>query len=139
MSIVVASGHFAPLHKGHLLYLEAARKLGDKLVVIVNTDKQIRLRGSKSFMGECERLSIVQSLRYVDLAVLSMDEDLSVNETLCLLYDMLGGVDLFVNGGDVQSENDCRESFLCKELGIDLMFGVGGSQKVQSSRILRGE
>ena len=40
--VVVVSGYFNPIHSGHLDYLEEAKKLGDYLVVIVNSDNQVQ-------------------------------------------------------------------------------------------------
>ena len=64
--VVVVSGYFNPIHSGHLDYLEQAKKLGDYLVVIVNSDKQVEMKGSDPFMNEYERLKIVRALRCVD-------------------------------------------------------------------------
>lgn len=127
--VVAASGYFNPLHAGHLNYLCGARELGDLLVVIVNNDDQVRLKGSRPFMGQWERQKIVKSLRYVDYAVCALDHhDTSVNHSLELLRP-----DVFANGGDVGSEADCREAETCRRLGIEMAFGVGGTDKIQSS------
>jgi len=80
--LVAASGYFNPLHKGHVEYLERARSLGDRLIVIVNSDLQRRLKGSKEFMDESERLYIVSALRCVDEVFLSIDADASVCASL---------------------------------------------------------
>ena len=77
--IVIVSGYFNPIHKGHIEYFENARKHGDELWVIVNSDLQRELKGSKAFQNEEERLKIVSSLRVVDRAYLSIDEDRTVN------------------------------------------------------------
>ena len=64
--VVVISGYFNPLHGGHLDYIQAAAKLGNILVVIVNNDKQVSIKGSKPFMKAEERLRIIAALRDVD-------------------------------------------------------------------------
>ena len=66
MKLVIASGYFNPLHRGHVSYLEEAKKLGDKLFVIVNNDIQVKLKGSKEFLDANERELIVKALRVVD-------------------------------------------------------------------------
>ena len=81
-TIVCASGYFNPIHYGHIEYLEKSKQLGDKLIVIVNSDKQSHLKKGTSFMPENERLKIVRSLRCVDAAILSVDEDRTVCKTL---------------------------------------------------------
>ncbi len=98
-TIVCASGYFNPIHYGHIEYLEKSKQLGDKLIVIVNSDKQSHLKKGASFMPEDERLKIVRSLRCVDAAVLSVDEDRTVCKTLSHLHP-----DIFTNGGDQNND-----------------------------------
>lgn len=124
--IVCASGYFNPIHKGHIAYLEAARELGDSLIVIVNNDKQVKLKGTVPFMDENERMVIVKALSCVDEVVLSIDEDLSVSQTLISIMPFI-----FANGGDV-SYDRIRELDVCDEYGIRIVTGVGG-KKIQSS------
>jgi len=76
--IILASGYFNPLHVGHLEYLELAKGIGDKLIVIVNNDKQVKIKGSIPFMNEGDRLRIVKALKCVDEVFLSIDFDKSV-------------------------------------------------------------
>jgi FAD synthetase len=67
---VIAFGSFDILHPGHLKYLNEARKLGDRLVVVVARDDSFALfKGRKPVMGQNDRARIVGSLRMVDLAV----------------------------------------------------------------------
>jgi len=125
MKIVAASGYFNPLHKGHVEYLERARSLGDKLIVIVNNDFQVKLKGSKEFMDEQERLMIVRSLRCVDMAVLATDKD----PTVCKSIEMVRP-DIFAKGGD-RFTYEIPESKICRDLGIAIVDGLGA--KIQSS------
>jgi cytidyltransferase-like protein len=125
MKIVAASGYFNPLHKGHVEYLERAKTLGDKLIVIVNNDFQVKLKGSKEFMDEQERLQIVRSLSCVDMAILSADVDPTVCKTLWLVRP-----DIFAKGGD-RYTYEIPESKICRELGIAIIDGLGA--KIQSS------
>ena len=82
---IICSGYFNPLHIGHLELLENAKKAGDLLIVIVNNDLQRKLKGSKEFQTEDERLAIVRAIRYVDIAYVSIDEDATQIETLKML------------------------------------------------------
>ena len=82
MKVVAVSGYFDPIHVGHLEYLKMAKSLGDKLVVIINSDYQAGLKKGKSFMLEQDRLEIVQALRCVDEVFLSIDKDKSVCKSL---------------------------------------------------------
>ena len=103
--VVVASGYFNPIHSGHLNYLEQAKKIGDYLIVIVNSDEQVKMKGSDPFMNENERLKIVRSLRCVDKAVVAVDEDGTVCQSLRKEYYQLQDDPFFIgmafaNGGD---------------------------------------
>ena len=75
MKFVVISGYFNPLHVGHLDYISSAKALGHKLIVIVNNDKQVEIKGSVPFMKEEDRFRIISSLKDVDYTYLSTDED----------------------------------------------------------------
>ena len=125
MKKIACSGYFNPLHKGHVEYLEKAKELGDYLVVIVNSDKQRALKGSKEFMNEDERMLIVSALRCVDEVVLSIDEDGTVCDSIRLVQP-----DIFAKGGD-RTVGEIPESKVCNELGIQMVDGLG--DKVQSS------
>ena len=75
MKVVATSGYFDPLHVGHLECLEMAAELGDKLIVIVNSDLQAKLKKGESFMKEEDRMRIVSKLDCVDEVFLSIDKD----------------------------------------------------------------
>jgi len=129
---IIVSGYVNPLHKGHLELFEKAKVSGDQLWVIVNSDFQRELKGSKEFMLEDERLLIVSAIGIVDKALISIDEDKTQCATLADLADKYSNqYDLyFANGGD-QSNNTIAEVSVCKEKGIRLIDGLGG--KIQSS------
>ena len=131
--IVICSGYFNPLHDGHCSMIEDAARLGNKLLVIVNNDKQVQLKGSVPFFTETQRIKIIQSLKFVDEAILAVDNDPSINQTLALIRNQYKDASiLFINGGDVNSGN-CRELEVCARLGINSLFGVGGFQKKNNS------
>jgi len=129
--VVVASGYFNPIHIGHINLMAEAKKIGDYLVVIVNNDEQVKLKGSCPFMPELERMEIVKSIKFVDEVFLSVDKDKSVSQTLRALTKIYPGELFFANGGDKNLEN-IPEVKTCEELNIKIINGVGGD-KVQSS------
>ena len=123
--IVAVSGYFDPLHVGHIEYLEMAKSLGDKLIVILNNDNQAALKKGKSFMNEEDRLTIVASLKCVDNVFLSIDQDRNVCKSLSFLKP-----DIFANGGD-RANKEIPEAKVCDELGIALVDWLG--TKIRSS------
>jgi len=130
--VIIVSGYFNPLHKGHLELFQKAKEAGDELWVIVNSDHQRALKGSKEFMLEQERLIIVSAIGIVDKALISIDKDKTQCATLADLADKYSTeYELyFANGGD-QNNDTIAEVPVCKERGIGLLEGLG--DKIQSS------
>ena len=129
---IIVSGYFNPIHKGHLEYFNKAKELAHKLIVIVNNDHQRALKGSKEFQKEDERMIIVSNIKAVDKAILSIDNDRTVGETLKMVAEKFGSeFELaFANGGD-QNNDTIPEKRICEEIGISLIDGLG--DKIQSS------
>ena len=128
--IVATSGYFDPLHVGHLECLEMAKELGDRLIVIVNSDLQAKLKKGESFMKEEDRMKIVSALKCVDHVFLSIDKDKSQCESLRHINP-----DIFAKGGD-RTSGEIPESKVCRELGIEIIDGLG--EKIRSSSDLTG-
>jgi cytidyltransferase-like protein len=130
--IIIVSGYFNPIHKGHLEYFNIAKENADKLFVIVNNDNQRRLKGSKEFQDEDERMFIVSNIKAVDKVVLSIDTDRTVCNTIESIAKEFGKKFklAFANGGD-QNNNICPERDICNQYKIELIDGLG--DKIQSS------
>ena len=97
----IVSGYFNPLHQGHLEYIHAAKIQCDCLIVIVNNDAQVKLKGSTPFMDQNHRRLIVSSLRDVDQAVIAVDTEKTVCQTLLEIRKKYPEDDLeFYNSGD---------------------------------------
>ena len=129
---IIVSGYFNPIHKGHLELFEKSKALGDMLIVIVNSDLQRFLKGSKEFQKEDERLIIVKAIKYVDFAMVSIEQDRTQIESIKEIHSIFNEThDLsFANGGD-QNNDTIPEARICEELGVSLIDGVG--EKIQSS------
>ena len=129
---VIVSGYFNPIHKGHLEYFHHAKSHADALFVIVNSDHQRLLKGSKEFQDEDERVLIVSSLQVVDKVFLSTDKDRTVCETIAHIHKAYAAeyALAFANGGD-QNNDTIPEKPICEQLGIALIDGLG--DKIQSS------
>ena len=119
MKIVATSGYFDPLHVGHLECLELAKQLGDKLIVIVNSDLQAKLKKGESFMKQEDRMKIILALKCVYEVFLSIDKDKSQCASLRYLTP-----DIFAKGGDRISD-EIPEFKVCRELGIKIVDGLG--------------
>ena len=130
MKTVAISGYFDPIHVGHLEYITEARKLGDKLIVIVNNNHQCVLKKGKPFMDEKDRVLITSCLKDVDEVFLSVDHDKTVCKSLELLKP-----DIFANGGD-RKNYEIPESAICKRYNIQIIDGLG--EKIRSSSDLTG-
>ena len=130
MKVVAISGYFDPIHVGHLEYINMAKKLGDKLVVIVNNNYQCELKKGKPFMDEKDRVTIVSNLKNVDEVFLSIDKD----KTVCASLEKIKP-DIFANGGD-RKNYEIPESVICKNYDIKIIDGLG--EKIRSSSDLTG-
>lgn len=136
MKIVIVSGYFNPLHGGHLDMIEAARAMADKLIVIVNNDKQQLLKKGKVILDEKNRLRLLRALKGVDQVVLSIDDDATQIKSLELVAKQHPGDELlFANGGDRDSEKAIPEAAVCHQYNIEMRFDAGEGKPDSSTRI----
>ncbi|OJU88165.1 glycerol-3-phosphate cytidylyltransferase [Candidatus Saccharibacteria bacterium 49-20] len=134
MKIVIESGFFNPLHGGHLDMIEAGAKLGDKLIVIVNNDAQQVMKKGKVILTAENRARLIGALRDVDEVLISVDEDPTVIKSLEVIAQKYPDDELvFANGGDRDSEKAIPEGDVCRQYNIEMVFGVGGTEKADSS------
>jgi cytidyltransferase-like protein len=130
MKIVVATGGFDPIHSGHIAYLDAARKLGDRLIVGVNSDAWLERKKGRSFMPITERTTILQNLRMVDAVILFNDDDGTAIEAIRNVQQLYPQDHIiFANGGDRTQDNIPEMSVPA----VEFVFGVGGINKANSS------
>ena len=131
MKIVVVSGGFDPIHSGHIEYFKAAKLLGDKLIVAVNSDQWLINKKSKFFMSFSERANIISNLSMVDQVIdFEDDEDGSCALALEKIKDLYPDDEIiFCNGGD-RKEGNIPEM---EVKNITFEFGVGGNNKINSS------
>lgn len=132
---VAVSGGFDPLHIGHVRMLEAARRLGDKLVVILNNDNWLKDKKGFAFMPEHERIELLESFPHVDRVVVTDHKpgEYAIDRSVCRTLRKIRP-HIFANGGDRKPDGDpIPEVELCNELGIKVVYNVGRGGKVQSS------
>ena len=134
MKIVIVSGFFNPLHGGHLDMIEDAAAMGDKLIVVVNNDVQQVLKKDKVILTEQNRVRLMRALKYVDEVVVAIDQDPPISKTLEKIAQQYPNDQLiFANGGDRDSEKAIPEGDVCRQYGIEMVFGAGGNEKADSS------
>lgn len=123
---VCLSGFFDPIHPGHIRYIQEASKLGD-VWIILNTDDQLMMKKGYVFMPFEDRKEVLQSIKGVIGVLDCIDTDYTSAKTIELMRP-----DMFLKGGDRLLEN-IPEREVCERLGIEMVFGVGGYDKPQSS------
>ncbi len=122
---IMVSGGFDPIHVGHVRMILEAAEHGD-VIVVANSDDWLMRKKGYIFMPWSERAEIIASIRGVIKVEHVNDSDNSVCEAIDRCRP-----DAFANGGD-RKGNNTPEVALCTQLGIDLIWNVGGG-KIQSS------
>ncbi len=129
--ICVVSGGFDPIHSGHIAYLKSAKKLGDFLVVALNSDSWLIKKKDSFFMPFDERKIIIENLDMVDSVIDFKDDDEgSCKLALEKIKEIYPDDEIiFCNGGD-RSQDNIPEM---EVENIRFEFGVGGNDKKNSS------
>ena len=131
-TVVVVSGGMDPLHIGHIRLIQAARKLGDKLIVILNNDNWLKKKKTHIFMHQKERKEVIEAIEGVDEVVLTShtpnSKDMSISHELVKIKP-----DIFVKGGDRRSEKNVPEAEACRKIGCKIVFNVGSGGNFQYS------
>src|SRR3989338_1459525 len=131
--IVAVSGGFDPIHIGHVRMLEEAKKLGDKLVVILNNDHWLVDKKGFAFMPEAERKEVLEAIEAIDEVLLTDHVPGDTDRSVCRGLRQIRP-DIFANGGDRKPDGDpVPEVALCEEFGIEMAYNVGHGGKIQSS------
>lgn len=130
--VVLVTGGFDPLHIGHIEYFKSAKKLGDKLIVGLNSDEWLIRKKGKFFMDWNNRASIISELKVVDHVIFFNDADNTAIDAIKKTLSMYNNQTVvFANGGDRGKDNIPEMQF--ESLRVEYVFGVGGSDKKNSS------
>jgi len=139
--VILLSGGFDPVHKGHIECINQAKELADEVWIGLNNDKWLHRKKGKSFMDEKERAFIMDNLKSVDWVYIMNPKD-KLDDTAIDFIEQSRiryireygsfpkGVMAFGNGGD-RTKATTPENSVCESLGIDSVWGLG--EKVQSS------
>lgn len=131
--VVLTTGGFDPLHSGHIAYFKAARELGDKLVVGLNSDAWLTRKKGRPFMPFEERAAIVKELACVDEVIEFNDDDNSACAAIMQVLTTHNGKLIFANGGDRTNTTTPEYKTYGNHSDIEFAFGVGGEDKKNSS------
>jgi D-beta-D-heptose 7-phosphate kinase/D-beta-D-heptose 1-phosphate adenosyltransferase len=132
---IVVTGGFDPVHQGHIAYFEAAKKLGDTLIVGLNSDGWLCRKKVIPFMTFEERHAVIAALRCVDIVLEINDRDNTAKDAIVQAQAMFpDDTIVFANGGDRTAKNIPEMDIA----GVEFVFGVGGSDKANSSSDILG-
>jgi cytidyltransferase-like protein len=135
MKVVLVTGGFDPLHSGHIAYFKAAKELGDKLVVGLNSDAWLTRKKGRPFMPFDERAAIIKELAVVDQVIGFDDLDNTANKAIGQVATMITGDDvmIFANGGDRTDTTTPEYEVYGDYRWCEFAWGVGGEDKKNSS------
>jgi D-beta-D-heptose 7-phosphate kinase/D-beta-D-heptose 1-phosphate adenosyltransferase len=132
--LVLVTGGFDPLHKGHIAYLEAAYRLGDGLVVGLNSDAWLERKKGKHFLDYEDRKAVIESLWMVDEVIAFDDSDGTAKAAIQYCLNNVTARIIFANGGDRNATNIPEMDLISDRL--EFAFGVGGDEKLNSSSLI---
>ena len=130
----LVSGGFDPVHVGHLRMFQDAKKLSDKVIVLLNNDNWLIKKKGKPFMNQEQRKDILEEFQSISEVIIQKSNDKSSSLAIKEFANNNPKKKIcYCNGGDRSNIKNIREADICKKLNINLEFGVGGEEKVESS------
>ena len=140
-NIIIVSGGFDPVHKGHIRMFREAANLGAQVIVGLNSDEWLTRKKGKPFMGWSERAEILESCKFVDQVWSMIDDDNTACDIIKQVAKTYKDKDVniyFANGGD-RGKKNVPELDVCKDLNVVMLWGVGGGKIQSSSWLINGE
>ena len=140
-NVIIVSGGFDPVHKGHIRMFREAANLGHQVIIGLNSDEWLSRKKGKPFMKWEERAEILESCKFVT-QVLSMDDtDDTASDIIKQVANLYKNQDMniyFANGGD-RKKGNVPELDVCKDLNVVMLWGIGGGKIQSSSWLINGE
>ena len=129
------SGGFDPVHIGHLAMIKDAKRISENVIILLNSDKWLARKKGKPFMVEAQRAQLLEEFESVSEVIIQIDDDDDSSNNAIIDFHKSHHTKTicYCNGGDRSQEDKIREAQICKDLGIDLKFGIGGIHKLESS------
>ncbi len=140
-NVIILSGGFDPVHKGHLRMFREASNLGHQVIVGLNSDEWLTRKKGKPFMKFEERKEIIEGFKYVNQVLSFDDKDATANDLIKKVNDLYENKNVklyFANGGD-RKKGNVPENTMCKYLGVTMLWGMGGGKIQSSSWLINGE
>ena len=142
-NVIIVSGGFDPVHKGHIRMFREAANFGANVIVGLNSDEWLSRKKGKPFMKWEERAEILESCKFVNQVIPFDDSDDTANDAIKRVFDMYNADSsdyniYFANGGDRKLGN-VPELDVCKELEVVMLWGIGGGKIQSSSWLINGE
>ena len=140
-NVIIVSGGFDPVHKGHIRMFREAANLGHQVIIGLNSDEWLSRKKGKPFMKWEERAEILESCKFVT-QVLSMDDsDDTASDIIRQVANLYKNQNMniyFANGGD-RKKGNVPELDVCKDLNVVMLWGIGGGKIQSSSWLINGE
>jgi len=129
----IVSGGFDPIHEGHISLIKAAAQESDGVIILLNSDDWLIRKKGKNFMSAKTRRIICENIKNV-IDVLEFDDkdDSACDGIIKIRKKYPAAVLVFANGGD-RTKDNIPEIPVCDEQNVILKFGVGGTNKENSS------
>ena len=130
----LVSGGFDPVHVGHLRMFQDAKNLSDKVVLRLNNDEWLIKKKGKPFMNEDQRKEILDEFKSISEVIIQTSSEKSSNKAIEeFVFKNPNKTICYCNGGDRSNIKNIPEAEICQKLGVNLEFGVGGKEKIESS------
>ena len=140
-NVIIVSGGFDPVHKGHIRMFREAANLGAQVIVGLNSDEWLSRKKGKPFMSWRERAEILESCKSVDQVWSMVDDDNTASDIIKQVAktykDKYVNI-YFANGGD-RKKGNVPELDVCKDLNVVMLWGIGGGKIQSSSWLIYGE